>query len=594
MAFARRLLWLIVLSAFLLLAGCSGESGPPVIFPFPYPADLRLSGIVNLADVAVHKNLGGITPSLIDLRPFELSIQDQPGNSSSADTEGRFIFQPISIRDQVVILCQHKTHPNFVLEWMAADSQGLYGEVRAEVTIRSTARSMIARCLRERYGRRIKPDSLDAQHLSTTIDAIADVLEKHPEKLSQSKLDQVPEVKAAYTAMAEALHQGASGVYPNELVMLFYMAGDNSLATQIADNIEDIAAAGLPTGTQILIQADFPIEGGKRMMLSDKKVVELAAVGHLDSSSGAVLADFVAWSRRAFPARRYALFISSHSDAWKNASTLRRSLIVDDSSGNTGNPIEIAAWLEGACTTFDGYARPLDLLVFDACSMGCIEIAWQFRRCAEFTVFSQAFVPAQGLPYGKIVGSIVASTPAKLTNQQLGDLICSEYRSRYIDAAVKVAATISMVKNAGFDVFMPKFNDYMTRLYSEIALYGVVMANLRDSLEVINEEGDKKYVVQAFERAEYRDLRSLIVRARNNLPLLANSTDHLLAVFDQLVVTSHTSSWFYPEANGISITFPDKASYLSDYIGSSPSDYFFLDFCQTTLWDDIMTTINTQ
>ncbi|PKL46621.1 MAG: hypothetical protein CVV42_15615 [Candidatus Riflebacteria bacterium HGW-Riflebacteria-2] len=578
----------------LLSAGCSGESGPTIVYPIPYPTDLRISGIVNLADVAVHQNLGGITPSLIDLTPFELSIQDQPGNTTSADADGRFVFEPISIRDQVVIICRHKTHANFVLEWMAANSQGLYSEVRAEITLRSTARSLIARCLRDRYGRRINPDSLDAQHLSTTVDAIAEVLEKHPEKLSQYQLDQVPEIKTAYTEMAAALHQGESGVYPNEMVLLFYMAGDNSLATQIADNIEDIAAAGLPSGTQILIQADFPIEGVKRMMLSDKKMIELAAVGHADSSSGAVLADFVAWGRRAFPARRYALFISSHSDAWKNAAALRQSLIVDNSSGNTGNPIEIAAWLEGACATFDGFARPLDLLVFDACSMGCIEIAWQFRKCAEFTVFSQAFVPAQGLPYGKIVSSLFASTPTSLTNQQLGDLVCSEYRARYIDAAVKAAATISLIRNAGFDTFMPKFNDYLTRLYAEIALYGIVMGNLRDSLEVVSEEGDKKYVVQAFERAEYRDLKSLLVKARNSMPLLADSTDHLLAVFNQIVVTSHASSWYFPEANGISITFPDKASYLSEYIGSSPSGYFFLDFCQTTLWDEIMTAINTQ
>lgn len=580
--------------AMLLHSGCSGESGPPVVFPIPYPTDLRLSGVVDLADVAVHQDLGGITPSLIDLSPFELSIQDQPGNTTSADAEGRFVLEPISIRDQVVIICRHKSHSNFVLEWMSADSQGLYGEVRAEITIRSTARSLIARCLRDRYGRRIKPDSLDAEHLSTTVDAIAEVLEKHPEKLSQYQLDQVPEIKSAYTAMAASLHQGESGVYPNEMVLLFYMAGDNSLATQIDDNIEDIAAAGLPSGTQILIQADFPIDGVRRMMLSDKKIVELAAVGHLDSSSGAVLADFVAWSRRAFPSRRYALFISSHSDAWKNSNTLRSSLIVDDSSGNSGNPIEIAAWLEGACASFDGYARPLDLLVFDACSMGCIEVAWQFRKCAEFTVLSQAFVPAQGLPYGKIVSSLAAGTIAKLTNQQLGDLVCNEYRLRYIDAAVKAAATISMVKNAGFDVFMPKFNSYLTRLNADIALYGAVLGNLRDSLEVVSEEGDKKYVVQAFERAEYRDLKSLIVKARNNMPLLADASDHLLAVFDQLIVTSYTSSWYFPGANGISITFPDKESYLSDYIGSSPSGYFFLDFCQTTLWDEIMTAINTQ
>ena len=591
-AAAKSLALLFILSGLFFLSGCSGESGPTPFFAYPVPTDLRISGIVNLADVAVHQNLGGITPSLIDMRPFSLSIQDQPGKTAAADLDGRFVFEPISIRDQVVILCKHATHANLILEWMAADSQGLYGEVKAEITIKSTARSLIARCLRDRYGRRIKPDSLGAQYISTTVDAIADVLEKHPEKLAQHKLDQVPEVKAAYTAMAEALHQGNSGVFPNNLVVMLYMAGDNSLAAQIADNIDDIAEAGLPSGTQILIQADFPIDGVKRMMVSADKIVELAAVGHLDSSSGAVIADFVAWGRRAFPASRYALFISSHSDAWKTAVPLRSSLIVDDSAKKVGSPIEIAAWLEGANTSFDGFYRPLDLLVFDACSMGCLEIAWQFRKCAAFTVFSQAFVPAQGLPYGKICKAVAAAGVEKLSSQELGTLICSEYRARYIDAAVKSPATISMIKNAGFDSFMPKLNEYFNRVYSEIGLYGTVLGNLRDSLEVVNDEGDKKYVVQAFERAEYRDLKDLVIMARNAMPSLANYTDQLLAVFDQLVVVNHTSSWFFPEAHGISITFPDKAAYLSDYIGSSPSSYFFLDFCQTTLWDEILTAVN--
>ncbi|MBU1108395.1 MAG: hypothetical protein KKB51_17100 [Candidatus Riflebacteria bacterium] len=561
-------------------------------FAFPVPTDLRISGIVDLADVAVHQNLGGINPSLIDMRPFSLSIQDQPDITASADLEGRFVLEPISIRDQVVVFCNNSEHSNFVLEWMAADSQGLYGEVKAEITIKSTARSMISRCLRERYGRRIKPDSLDAQHISSTVNAIADVLEKHPEKLSQYKLDQVPEVKAAYTTMAEGLHQGNSGVLPNNLVLMLYMAGDNSLAAQIADNIDDIVAAGLPSGTQILIQADFPIDGVKRMMVSADKIVELAAVGHLDSSSGAVIADFVAWSRRAFPASRYVLFVSSHSDAWKSADSLRSSFIVDDSANKVGNPIEIAAWLEGANTSFDGFYRPLDLLVFDACSMGCIEIAWQFRKCAAFTIFSQAFVPAQGLPYGKITKAVAAAGIDKLSSQELGALICSEYRARYIDAAIKTPATISMIKNAGFDLFMPKLTDYFIRIHSEIGLYGTVLGNLRDSLEVVSEEGDKKYVVQAFERAEYRDLKDLVVMGRNAMPSLANYTDQLLAVFDQLVVVSYTSRWFFPQANGISITFPDKSTYVTEYVGSSPSSYFFLDFCQSTLWDEILTAIN--
>ncbi len=93
----------------LLIVGCSGESGPPVIFPIPYPTDLRISGVIDLADVAVHQNLGGITPSLIDLRPFALSIQDHQNHISRRGRAHR--FWTISIRESAVIICRPNHTP---------------------------------------------------------------------------------------------------------------------------------------------------------------------------------------------------------------------------------------------------------------------------------------------------------------------------------------------------------------------------------------------------------------------------------------------------------------------------------------------------
>lgn len=580
-----------ILLLLLALIGCSGESGPTLNYSYPLPTDLKVSGIIDLSDVAVHKDLGGILPSIVDLTPFSLSVQDNPALSASADGQGRFVFSAMSIRDQLVIFCRHSQYDNFVLEWMAASSGGLYGDLSATITIRSTAQSMIARCLRERYGRRIRPEELKLEHINTTVDAIASVLEKHPEKLATQSLDQVPEVKAAYTAMADALHNGNSGAYPNNFVLMLYMGGDNSLSSYIAANIDDIADAGLPSGTQILIQADFPIDGMKRLMISGKKVVELAAVGHVDSTSGAVIADFVAWSRRVFPAARYALVISSHADAWKNSSSMRGTLITDNSADKTGDPVEIAAYIQGALQTFEGYHRPLDLLVFDACSMATIEVALQFRNCAAYTVFSQAFVPASGFPYGSIVSAIAAKGVEKLDSRAIGTLICDEYRKKYIDAAIRLPATVSMVNNSAFASFMPVLNKYFAAIHAEKDLLATVLANLRDSLEVVSEEGDKKYVVQAFEKAEYRDLRSLVENAENPMPSIKIESEDLLDEFAGLIAVNYRSAVAFPGATGLSITLPDAKTYATEYVGSSPSKYFQLEFCQTTIWEDLLAAI---
>ena len=582
----------VLLLAELFIGGCSGESGPTLIYNYPVPTSLMLSGIINLEDVTVHGDLGGITPSLLDLRPFSVSIQDNPAPPVFADEQGNFTLEPISIRDQVVILCQHKTQKNLILEWMAATSAGLYGSVKVTVDIRSTARSMIARCLREKYGRRIKPEELKAEHIDSTVRAIAEVLEKFPGKIAAQPLDQVPEIKSAYTAMADSLHLGNSGSYPNEHVLLLHMAGDNSLSSFVSANIEEIAEAGLPSATQILIQVDTPVQGLRRLMISGNKVVELAALGAYDSSSGAVLADFIAWSRRAFPAKRYSLVISSHADGWKNAASLRQSLILDNSSDKKGNPIEIAAAIEAAANLFSGTSRPLDLLVFDACNMAYLEIALQFKNCAALTLFSQAFVPAAGLPYKKIIAAIKATGAGNLDGEGLGKLICSEYRRRYLAGIVSEPVTISLIRNASLTSFMTRLNTWFGKINAERDKYAPVLAGLRDHLEFVLDEGEKKYVVQAFEKAENRDLKSLVSRAAGPLTSLKIESENLLKEFPGLVLVEYHSQQHFPGSGGLSITFPDRAVWLSDFVGPSPSTWFAFSFARETIWSDLLKAIN--
>lgn len=587
-----RLTVILLMIATFFLVGCSGESGPTLVYSYPIPTDLKVAGAIKLSDVGVHPTLGGITPSILDYTPFKLSIQDDSSVTGTADVEGRFTLNSMSIRDQYVIFCKNSKYPGFILEYMAADSAGLYGEQRIEISIRTTAQSMIARCLRDRYGRRVNPLALGASHINDTVKAIADVLESHPEKLTGTTLDQVAEVKTAYTTMADSLNSGASGVIPNKWVLLFYMGGDNNLSNYINDNIAEIESAGLPSGTQVLIQADFPVHGMKRMMLKDGKLLELASVTSIDSSSAAVVADFVAWSRRTFPAAGYALTISSHADGWKNSSSLRGSLISDQTSGTKGNPVEIAAWLKGANTSFDGFYRPLDLLVFDACNMGLIEIAYEFKDCAAFSVFSQAFVPGNGFPYGSILKNIGLTGSEKIEPESLGRIFCDAYKNRYLTGLVESAVTVSMVKNSEMDAFMGLLQNYFAKIHQNIDKLGPVISSLRDSRTVVAENLVGDYVVQAFEAVDYRDLVDFMENARASMPETAIEADLVLNFFSRLVIENGFSARAFPDAHGLSIGLPDKATYSSSYVSPENLPYSVYQFSVNSLWDDIIGSIN--
>lgn len=590
----KRCQWLgALLLICLIFTGCSGESGPTLVFPFPVPTDLRITGAIKLADVAVHPELGGISPSLLDYRPFSLTIQDNPASKADADEEGRFVLEPISIRDQYVIFAQNSKYKGFVLEYMAADSAGLYGEHRIEISLRSTAQSLIARALRDRYGRRINPAVLGAVHIDGTVRAIAEVLEKFPEKLKQTSLDQVPEVKAAYTAMAESLNSGNSGAIPNQWVLLFYLGGDNNLFNYINDNIAAIESAGLPSGTRVLIQADIFQHGLKRLMLSDNKLVELGNAPDVDSSSGAVIADFVAWSRRTFPAANYCLVISSHADGWKNSSSaLRRSLISDETSNTRGNPIEIAAWIKGANTQFDGFYRPLELLVFDACNMGMLEIAVEFKDCSLFSVFSQAFVPGNGFPYREILQSIQKTGASALNAENLGRVFGEAYRKRYLQGVVESPVTVSMVKNAELPAFLNRLENYFKSILADIDKLGPVLVSMRDKMTASGEDVQATHVIQSFEAADYRDLKDLLRECRNSMPQTTIEADLVLEGFGRPMVFNYYSARAFPDANGLSIGFPNRQQYYSSYASYESLPYAYYQFAQQTSWDEILAVIN--
>jgi hypothetical protein len=553
---------------------------------------LQVSGSIRLADVAVHPTLGGINPSLLDYTPFMLTIQDDTSIQGQSDAEGRFALNAMSIRDQYVIFCKYNKHPGFVLEYMAADSSGLYGEHKIELSIRSTARSLIARCMRDRYGRRVNPQSLQVEHIDATVRAIAEVLEKHPEKLDGTTLDQVAEVKMAYTAMADALHQGQSGVIPNKWVFLFYMGGDNNLSNYISANLDDIKNAGLPDNSKILAQADFPVHGMKRLLLTDDDWLELGSMPDIDSSRAEVIADFLAFSRRSFPAENYVLIISSHADGWKNSPQLRCSLISDETSGSLGNPLEIAAYIKGANTQFAGFNRPLELIVFDACNMAMIEIAYEFNDCAAYSVFSQAFVPGNGFPFYNILKTVSDQGADNISAFTMGSIICDEYKNRYISGLVDTGATVSLVDNAAMANFMNRLQSYFAKIQQNLLNYAAVLVNLRDSTTVEIEDAANEYVIQAFESADYRDLKDFILQGRNAMPDTAIEADLVLESFANLVKINHVSTRAFPRAYGLSIGFPDKATYEASYVSFESLNYHYYGFNQNSVWGQILAVIN--
>lgn len=203
---------------------------------------------------------------------------------------------------------------------------------------------------------------------------------------------------------------------------MVYANADCSLEKYIVKNVADMA---VETDMNVVVQLDRVSNPDKtysrwtddesygnwtdcrRFFMEngiDNEIMNLDEVNMGDSKT---LRDFVEWSIENYPADNYALVISGHGKGWEGTS-------YDLTSGNDNLNL---SELKEALTGFD-----LDLIGFDSCQMGTIEVAYELKDIADVMVASENAVISDGWPYGKILESFNSGNAI-----ELGKLIVDKY-----------------------------------------------------------------------------------------------------------------------------------------------------------------------
>lgn len=102
------------------------------------------------------------------------------------------------------------------------------------------------------------------------------------------------------------------------------------------------------------------------------------------------------------PTQNLGLIVGSHGSSWYNT-IYTRALGYD---GSTSNAINLPDMVE-AMETLE---KPFEFILFDACYMGTIEVAYEFRHVADYQISSVMEVPAYGFPYDYFLGDLFKGT----------------------------------------------------------------------------------------------------------------------------------------------------------------------------------------
>lgn len=272
--------------------------------------------------------------------------------------------------------------------------------------------------------------------------------------------------------------------YPQEdFVMVFYCAGFNDLSSDIRNNLEVLQKANLPfkgSRHKLLTFTHLSVSDSDFKTLTPSHLVEISkdfGKIHTDTlltidktrfaTDPAVMREVLEKVMELYPGARYGLVFSSHATGWLPAGKYNNASVLDllqfSARRNAGelplfryneNPDEPRVKSIGAEVKLqDGKkysvemtiqdmasAIPmhLDYLLFDACLMGGIEVAYEFKDVADKVAFSPTEVLVFGFDYSD-VSTLVSDTPNI-------EGFCMAYYDSYVQAHHD--ATITVTKSS--------------------------------------------------------------------------------------------------------------------------------------------------
>lgn len=282
--------------------------------------------------------------------------------------------------------------------------------------------------------------------------------------------------------------------------VLIYMVGNNNLSSDAVRNLEDLKKGYVPSDDNLLVYYHTPAQSPLLLQLKTDRsgaVIQdtVYRFPQRNSATAESLKSTLQVTRTMFPANEYGLFLWSHGTGWLPSGHYSKSF-----GEESGVEMEIVDMV-------NAIPFKLSFVVFDACLMGCIEVAYQMKDSVGHVIASPTEILSTGFPYSKIMRHLY-NTPADYA------AVAQEYYSYYNSMSGQSrSATISVVKTSELENLaaqakniFEKYRDNISRLnYSSIQKYYRYnkhwFFDLGDFLKTIAGEEDAAPAIEALEKA---------------------------------------------------------------------------------------------
>ncbi len=383
---------------------------------------------------------------------------------------------------------------------------------------------------------------------------------------------------------------------PEWTIMVYADADDDVLEQDIWFDVNEMELVGSNSQMNIVVQLDraegsFSGDGDwtetRRLYISQDSDLNaitspiIENIGEADMGNPQTLVDFLTWTIQKYPAKKYALIMSDHGAGWTYGWT-------DQASGSGMRTAEITEAVERVQQSMGG--QKFEIIGFDACLMGMIEVYGQLYPYSNYMVASEEVIPSQGWAYAAWLYQL-AQNPS-MDGRGLSQAIVSTYiiedtvltlRGTAEEIAdIEAGTTLSAIESARVPDVINAMNQFITTIAAidqEWVAQGREYS--RSYYSIFGEDVPSPFI----------DLGNFAeTMATTNDPAIQQATDQLRAAISAAVVAEKHGDRM-AGSNGISFHFPISDIYILTEFTDETKVRYGTDaarFLEQSSWDEFL------
>jgi hypothetical protein len=189
--------------------------------------------------------------------------------------------------------------------------------------------------------------------------------------------------------------------------VIAYMAANNDLSGDALADLEEMKQGFSETGVRLVVFIDISGEAPCLLEIGKDEENRIKTYEELNSADAGILQTVLREITGLYPADEYGLILWSHGTSWLPSGIALRSFGND--SGREMNIPDLAGALP----------VKFDFILFDACLMGAVEVAYELKDKADFLIASSTETIYRGFPYDRIIPELLAPevSPVRIAQQ---------------------------------------------------------------------------------------------------------------------------------------------------------------------------------